>query len=145
MLPPFLLTLVATLLVLAVASIRRIPEGQVYALRRLGGHTRLLGAGTHFTLPLIERVAHKISLGGSQITVESADAARRATIYFQVIDPARMGSAIGESGSRVRAQARRLLDENPGPTSRVALKQALQDTFGARGLRIVRVDLEARD
>ena len=58
-----------TVAALAAFCVRRIPEGQVYSLRRFGGHTRFVGAGMHFMLPLIERVSHKMSLTGSSIEV----------------------------------------------------------------------------
>ena len=55
---------------MAVSSIKRIPEGQVYTLRRLGKPAGILTAGTHVVVPLVERVAHKISITGYTLAVD---------------------------------------------------------------------------
>ena len=97
MLSPMILMALVAIAVLAFASIRRIPEGQVYTLRRVGGHTRVMHSGMHFMLPLIERVAHKISLTGSNVPVDGLVAAEqqyRGIVYFQVLDPARADRVI---------------------------------------------------
>ena len=36
---------------LLIASVRRIPEGQVYTLRRIGGQMRTVGSGLKKCLP----------------------------------------------------------------------------------------------
>ena len=45
MLSPMILMALGAIAVLVFASIRRIPEGQVYTLRRVGGHTRVMHSG----------------------------------------------------------------------------------------------------
>ena len=54
MLSPMILMALVAIAALVFASIRRIPEGQVYTLRRVGGHTRVMHSGTHFMVPLVE-------------------------------------------------------------------------------------------
>ena len=70
MLSPIILAALCALALLVVASLRRIPEGHVYTFRRIGGHVRVVGSGTHWVVPLVERVAHKISLAGAVVAVE---------------------------------------------------------------------------
>ena len=55
---------------MAISSIKRIPEGQVYTLRRLGKPAGILTAGTHVVVPLVERIAHKISITGYTLAVD---------------------------------------------------------------------------
>jgi len=103
-----LMALVA-IAVLAFASIRRIPEGQVYTLRRVGGHTRVMHSGMHFMLPLIERVAHKISLTGANVPVDdlvAMDRHYRGVVYFQVLDPGACGAddSVEQAADFVAAQ-----------------------------------------
>lgn len=140
--PVIVVAMFAALAALASASVRRIPEGHVYALRRLGGHMRLLGAGTHFVLPLVERVAHKVSLAGTAVTVET-EGLPRAVVYFQLLEPARAGSAIGAVPSLVANRTRQLLREEPPAAGNAArLKQRLNEALHDCGLLVARVDLK---
>src|SRR5690606_18090725 len=70
MLSPLLLLVVFALALLGWAAVRRVPEGQVYTVRRLDGHLRTVGSGTRFMLPLVERVARKTRLTGASTTVD---------------------------------------------------------------------------
>ena len=68
--PTLVLEVIAATAVVALACVRRIPEGHAYTLRRLGGHLRTVGAGIHVVVPLLERVAHRIRLLGNVVTVD---------------------------------------------------------------------------
>jgi regulator of protease activity HflC (stomatin/prohibitin superfamily) len=135
---------------LVCASIRRIPEGQVYTLRRVGGHTRVMHSGTHFMLPLVERVAHKISLTGSNVPVDglvAADRQYRGVVYFQVLDPARADRVIDGIDGLLQERTRSLFADAALPDSsdgrRQWLKQSLNSDVRERGLLVTRVDLAA--
>jgi len=144
-----LMALVA-IAVLAFASIRRIPEGQVYTLRRVGGHTRVMHSGMHFMLPLIERVAHKISLTGSNVPVDGLVAAEqqyRGIVYFQVLDPARADRVIDGIDGLLQERTRSLFADAALPEAadsrRQWLKQSLNSDVRDRGQLVTRVDLAA--
>ncbi|MEO8011156.1 MAG: hypothetical protein ABI650_05885 [Dokdonella sp.] len=148
MLSPLLWIMLCSLGVLALASVRRIPEGQVYSLRRVGGQTRLVGAGMHFLLPLIERVSHKISLTGSTLPLAGALASGvpyRGMVYFQVLDPARAEIVIESVDSLLHDRATALLADGASPVDngdlRGWLKSALNSEIRDRGLFVTRVDL----
>ena len=133
---------------LVFASIRRIPEGQVYTLRRVGGHTRVMHSGTHFMVPLVERVAHKISLTGSNVPVDGLVAAEqqyRGIVYFQVLDPARADRVIDGIDGLLQERTRSLFADAALPESadgrRQWLKQSLNSDVRDRGLLVTRVDL----
>ncbi len=135
---------------LVVASVRRIPEGQVYALRRMGGQMRLLGSGTHLVLPLVERVARKISLAGATVAVDdlASDGQRwRGVIYFQVLDPQRAGIVLEDLDRLLRSALHRQFARPGLPSALEArrqwLKQSLNDELRGQGLLIARVDLAA--
>jgi len=147
---PILWTLLAALTVYAVACVRRIPEGQVYSLRRFGGHTRFVGAGTHFMLPLIERVSHKMSLTGSHVEVAVCLRSGEdclASVYFQVLDPARADTVIESVDAILRERATDLLGSESMPNElherRLWLKQSLNTEVRERGLLVTRIDLRA--
>jgi regulator of protease activity HflC (stomatin/prohibitin superfamily) len=150
MLSPMLWIGLVALGILVVASIRRIPEGQVYTLHRLGGHIRLMHPGMHFMLPLIERVAHKISLTGANVPVEGLmadDCQYRGIVYFQVLDPVRADRVIDRVDGLLRERTRSLFADAELPDSadgrRQWLKQSLNSDVRERGLIVTRVDLAA--
>jgi regulator of protease activity HflC (stomatin/prohibitin superfamily) len=143
-----ILMALAAIAVLVFASIRRIPEGQVYTLRRVGGHTRVMHSGMHFMLPLVERVAHKISLTGSNVPVDglvAADRQYRGIVYFQVLDPARADRVIDGIDGLLQERTRSLFADAAMPESsdgrRQWLKQSLNSDVRDRGLLVTRVDL----
>jgi len=146
MLTPMLISAAA---VAIAACVRRIPEGQAYTLRRMDGHVRTLGAGMHFVLPLIERVAHKIRLLGNVVEIEPiAVPGQKATlcgqVYYQVLDAKRADTIIDEVAQRVREQLPRLLAETEiAETSarNLQLKSGLNRHLRDRGLLITRVQL----
>lgn len=146
MLPPLIWMLcVAAGLVLLAASIRRIPEGQVYALRRVGGHTRRVGPGTHFVLPLVERIARKINVAGTSLSVDGLErdgAALRATVFYQVLDADRAERVLDDLPGALREATRACVDSADFPASARAawLKQALNARLRDCGVFVARVD-----
>ena len=150
MLSPMIWLGLTALGVLAVTSIRRIPEGQVYTLRRLGGHTRVMHPGMHLMLPFVERIAHKISLTGAHVPVDglvAADQHYHGIVYFQVLDPARADRVIDGVDGLLRDRTRSLFADAALPESadgrRLWLKQSLNSDVRERGLLVTRVDLNA--
>jgi len=145
-----ILMALAAIAALAFASIRRIPEGQVYTLRRMGGHTRVVRSGMHLMLPLIERVAHKISLTGANVPVDglvAADQRYRGIVYFQVLDPERADRVIDDVDDLLQDRTRSLFADAALPETsdgrRQWLKQSLNSDVRERGLLVTRVDLNA--
>ncbi|NCT66591.1 MAG: hypothetical protein GXC76_02990 [Rhodanobacteraceae bacterium] len=150
MLSPMLAVLSVAALLL-VTSLRRIPEGHVYTFRRVGGHVRLVGSGTHWVMPLVERVERKISLAGATVQVELERDGQRQTVvvYYQVLDAARAGNLLADLEERLRAATRRQFAAPELPAEADArrhwLKRALNAEARANGLLVARVDLDARD
>jgi regulator of protease activity HflC (stomatin/prohibitin superfamily) len=148
MLTPLLSLMLVSLVLLALTSVRRVPEGQVYSLRRVGGHTRFVGAGTHFVLPLFEHVSHRMSLSGSTIEVRAALSSGEdcsASVYFQVLDPQRADNVIESVDTLLHERARDLLGSSALPADplerRAWLKQGLNSEVRERGLLVTRIDL----
>ena len=148
MLTPLLSLMLVSLVLLALACVRRIPEGQVYSLRRVGGHTRFVGAGMHFVMPLIERVSHKMSLSGSSIEVRASlsnGEGCSASIYFQVLDPQRADNVIESVDTLLHERTSDLLGSSALPADplerRAWLKHGLNSEIRERGLLVTRIDL----
>ncbi|MET0506460.1 MAG: hypothetical protein ABWZ85_14155 [Luteibacter sp.] len=138
--------LIATTLLafaLAAVSVRRIPEGQVYSVRRLGRAPSLLTAGTHVVLPMIDRVAHKIDLGGQVLRFDGG------TVYWQVLEPEAADEVIDEAPEMIRSNViAALRDSGTGHQADrravgTQLKHALNGSIRARGMLVTRVELDA--
>ena len=143
------LTLIGAAAATALACVRRIPEGHAYTLRRIGGHMRTIGAGTHIVVPVVERIAHKIRLLGNIVEiakVESAlsDGAYSGQVFYQVIDAERADAVIDDVGELVRGCLPSLLagaaNEEDGARNR-RLKADMNRQLRDRGLLITRVQV----
>lgn len=129
-------------------SVKRIPEGQVYTLRRMG-HTapRLLRPGTHWVWPVLEHVTHRISLVGHSLKLDAGDATPSGTVFWQVLEPERADAVIEDAESMIREQVRQAATQLAGiddPGARNAtLKQRLNDALGTHGILVTRVRVDA--
>jgi hypothetical protein len=147
-----LITSTLFLAVLAAAAVRRVPMGQVYSLYRHGKPVRLLQAGTHMVLPLLDRVAHKIDLAGQTLRFEEplADAHEvSGTVYWQVLEPERADAVFEQVDQLIRHGAQQALrdESDVGQIDRrdlgARLKQTLNKALRERGMMVTRVELDA--
>jgi regulator of protease activity HflC (stomatin/prohibitin superfamily) len=151
-----ILSLLAVIGVLTAACIKRIPEGQVYTLRRLGKPAGTLTPGMHVVVPLIERIAHKISISGytlaieERVNVEGHPAAEtlRGRVWWQVLDPERADAVIDRADEMIRTRVLGALPEVANDTTEdvrarnLRLKQALNGSLRDRGVLVTRVELD---
>jgi len=151
-----ILLILALLALVAMSSIKRIPEGQVYTLRRLGKPAGILTAGTHLVVPLVERIAHKISITGYTLAVDErlereAESTRtlRGRVWWQVLDPERADSVIDRADDMIRHGLRDALQsaggDNAEPDLRTRnqrIKQTLNGSLRERGVLVTRVELD---
>ncbi len=88
---------VGLLLVLLLASMRRVPEGFAYTVERFGRYVRTIRPGLRWLLPLAERIGARQDLRERRVNVALANLLSRDRIsinvdlacFFQVVDPAR--------------------------------------------------------
>lgn len=141
--------------IVAALSVKRIPEGQVYTLRRLGKPAGTLTAGTHLVLPLVERIAHKISITGYTLAVDErlADGAERSgnlrgRVWWQVLDPERADAVIDRADDMIRLQLRdavqhaEMAEAQDLRSRNQRIKQTLNGTLRERGVLVTRVELD---
>ncbi|WP_426687542.1 SPFH domain-containing protein [Rhodanobacter ginsengiterrae] len=138
--------------VLAASAVRHVPAGQVYSLYRRGKLVRVLQAGTHLVLPLLDRVAHKINLAGQTLRLDAPleDAGDlRGTVYWQVLEPERADAVFEQVDQLIRRGAREALRNEPaadGANRRdlgARVKQSLNSALRERGMMVTRVELDA--
>src|SRR5882724_11703902 len=111
---PFI-ALLSALAALIFISVKRIPDGHAYTLRRIGGHMRTIGAGIHVVLPLVERVAHKINLLGNVVEIAlqpPSTLALRGRVYFQVLDAQRADAVIDGMADMLRRRIPELIGDD---------------------------------
>jgi regulator of protease activity HflC (stomatin/prohibitin superfamily) len=150
MLNPMLLLLVAAI-VAVLASVRRIPEGHAYTLRRVGGHTRTVGSGMRIVLPVLERVAHRIRLLGNVVHVDALPATQTGArysgqVYYQVLDARRADAVIDHVDELVRECLPSLLGataDEDAASCNARIKAALNSRLGDRGILVTRVQVSS--
>lgn len=145
--PMPIVALTCCLMLLAWVCLRRIPEGQAYTLRRVGGHLRTVGAGIHVVWPLIERVTHKIRLLGNEVDVSAQGPGgdMKGRVYFQVIDAQRADALIDDIAELLRQRIPELTAgpcDDTDPAIRGAhIKAELNHELRECGVLITRVQL----
>lgn len=139
-------------LALAAIAVKRVPAGQVYSLYRHGKPVRLLRPGTHVVLPLLDRVAHRIDLGGRVLRFDASFAQAtpvQGTVYWQVLEPERADAVIESADQLIRngvASALQTEAETSQQQRREVasrLKIHLNQQLRERGVMVTRVELDA--
>ena len=90
----FFIVLIIVLLLL-VTSIKIVPQAHAYVLERLGGYKETWSVGLHFMVPILDRVARKVSLKEqvvdfepqAVITKDNVTMQIDTVVYFQITDP----------------------------------------------------------
>lgn len=150
MMTPIALSLLC-LFALAVCAVKWVPDGQVHSVYRHGKRLRLLQPGLHCVLPLLDRISHRMDLGGQVLHFEEplADAHDvRGTVYWQVLEPERADAVFGQLDQLIRRGAVDALRHEPvaEDTDRRALgtrlKQTLNHALRERGMMVTRVELD---
>lgn len=152
----------AALLLATFASLRRVPEGQVFAVRRLGGSERVLTPGLRFLLPLADRVVRRVNLAGHSLRLERRLLACRdlravsveGLAFFQFLDPVEAARRSLKAHEHIAAELSRALAELAGsesveglcarPASELAaaLKQRINRALEGQGLMVTRLQLD---
>jgi len=147
------LSLIIAFLALAAVAVKRVPAGQVHSLYRHGKPIRLLQPGTHVVLPLVDRVGHRIDLGGRTLRFDASLAQAEplhGTVYWQVLEPERVDAVIDQADQLIRTGVIDALrtdaaanqdDERRQVAAR--LKSSLNQRLRDRGVMVTRVELEA--
>lgn len=139
------------LLAFAVGAVRHVPAGQVHSLHRLGRPQRLLPAGLHLILPLLDRIGHRIDLAGRVLHFEeplNEACGVRGKVYWQVLEPERAAAVIDQADQLIRRGTLAALRDEAEPSRADRrdlggrLKQTLNHTLRERGMMVTRVELD---
>ena len=141
---------------LAVRSLKRVPEGQAFTVHRFGQYRRTLDAGLHWILPLIDKVAHRVSLTGRALSVAPQTLAAERTavtlqgrVYYQVLDVERADAeadhlddvVLGQLLATLRRDAANLDQASDGELN-ATLKRDLNLELRSHGVVVTRCQLQ---
>ena len=96
MIKAIILAIVALIIIwLLVSNIRVVPQARAYVVERLGAYHATWQVGLHFKIPLIDKIARKVSLKEKVIdfppqpviTKDNVTMEIDTVIYFQITDP----------------------------------------------------------
>ncbi|MBR5867549.1 MAG: SPFH/Band 7/PHB domain protein [Spirochaetaceae bacterium] len=87
--------LILFVLIVVIKNIRIVPQSQAFIIERLGGYLTTWGVGLHVKIPIIDKVANKVSLKERVldfkpqpvITKDNVTMMIDTVIYFQITDP----------------------------------------------------------
>ena len=92
----FILIAVGVVVIIAlICNIKIVPQAKAYVIERLGGYHATWSTGVHFTVPIIDRVASKISLKENVvdfppqpvITKDNVTMQIDTDVFFRILDP----------------------------------------------------------
>src|SRR6187431_1410563 len=91
---PFLIALLALLVIFLLMAVRVVRQGYVYTIERFGKFTLAAEPGMHLIIPFIDRVGQKVNVmeqvldipGQEIITRDNAMVGVDAVVFFQVLD-----------------------------------------------------------
>ena len=117
-----------------ITGFRRVPDNSVVTVHRFGRFIRALGPGWRWTLPGLDQLGQPVCLIGHHLSVVGADG-NEAELYYQILDPALAGEDLDDIDALVVRETLPLLD---APQDTEALKRALNQALGPKGLRVIR-------
>ena len=92
----YILIAVGVVVIIAlICNIKIVPQAKAYVIERLGGYHATWNTGVHFTVPIIDRVASKISLKENVvdfppqpvITKDNVTMQIDTVVFFRILDP----------------------------------------------------------
>lgn len=89
------LILVLIVLIVLIANIKIVPQAKAYTIERLGSYQGTWQTGLHFKIPLIEKIARKVTLKEQVVDFEPQPVITKdnvtmqidTVVYFQITDP----------------------------------------------------------
>ncbi|TXK62264.1 SPFH domain-containing protein [Alkalisalibacterium limincola] len=141
----------SVLFALALAALRRVPQGEVHTVHRFGRYVRTLAPGFHLVWPVLDRVAARVLLIGHHLELPTrayGPMQAGGDLYYQILDPVRTGHALERVDSLVLDEAAAVLEEVANMSapaeagfSADSFKKALNERMSGLGLRIIRCSL----
>lgn len=92
---PFLIAILVLIILIAIPSIKVVPQAKSYVIERLGSYYTTWKNGLHFKIPFVDRVANTVTLKEivkdfapqPVITKDNVTMQIDTVVYFQITDP----------------------------------------------------------
>ena len=89
------ITIIILLIVAIISNIKIVPQAMAYVVERLGGYHATWNTGVHITMPIIDRVANKVTLKENVvdfdpqpvITKDNVTMQIDTVVFFRILDP----------------------------------------------------------
>ena len=89
------ITIIILLIVAIISNIKIVPQAMAYVVERLGGYHATWNTGIHITMPIIDRVANKVTLKENVvdfdpqpvITKDNVTMQIDTVVFFRILDP----------------------------------------------------------
>lgn len=157
----FVVVIGIALLALLLANVRIVPQSEAYVIERLGTYKTTWGNGLHVKVPLIERVANKVSLKErvvdfppqSVITKDNVTVDVDSVVYYQIMDPKLFTYGAEQPLTAIKnltaTTLRNLIGEleldqtlTSRDTVNSKLRTILDEASDAWGIKVLRVELK---
>ena len=92
---PYLIVLLVVVVIVMISCVNVVPQAHAYVVERLGGYKETWGVGLHFKVPILDRVAKRVSLKEQVvdfppqpvITKDNVTMRIDTVIFYQITDP----------------------------------------------------------
>jgi len=153
-----LVTLAALAGAVMWAALERVPDGQVAVLRRLGRASKVLTPGSHWVVPLIDRIERRLDTIGRSVELKDHVVGQDGSpgwkddgrVYYRIVDARHAAPELGNLEQAVTRELDRLLPDflpahrdEPADAFNSALKQSLNARLRMRGIMIARTHIQA--
>lgn len=155
-----LLSIVILLLLIAVLGIKIVPQSQVYVIEQFGKYVKTLGAGLNFVMPILNRVAARVSILERQlepqqisvITKDNVEIQLTTAVFFRITDAAKSVYRITDINAAVMTTVTSIVRSTGGQMEfddvqakreyiNDRIKDSLTEACGVWGIEITRTEI----
>lgn len=155
-----LLSLIVLMVLIAFTSIKIVPQSQEYVIEQFGKYTKTLPAGLNFIVPILNRVASKVSILERQleeqvisvITRDNVEIRLTTTVFFRIIDAAKSVYRITDIDQAVKTTVTSIVRSTGGLMEfdevqakrdfiNEQIKQSLSEACAVWGIEITRTEV----
>ena len=153
--------LVILVVVVICSSIRVVPQAHAYVIERLGTYNTTWSAGLHLKTPLIDKVAHRITMKEQVvdfapqpvITKDNVTMRIDTVVFFQITDPKLFAYGVGKPIMAIEnltaTTLRNIIGEleldqtlTSRETINTKMRATLDEATDPRGIKVNRVELK---